>query len=253
MALIRLFGPRKSGATAPFGEAPTVATIAAVWDALSTASVSVTWRCRHSGAVIVGEGAVDFTAHASRMSVVSGKRTAEYLRAGGTAYRLAAGPGIGSTTGDDVAVTAWESFPEVDVCGPHAYANPETIARAVRSCESVTTRRPEAIDGAPLIPHQVTAKPKPADPDKHLARLARHLRDHGANTLVLSAFTDLDGEITRLRLELPHWTPADNPTADHHVTLDLHEFGTDVEITAPDPASVTRRRTPRSCADLTLL
>jgi hypothetical protein len=144
----------------------------------------------------------------------------------------------------------------------------------VRAAGSVSAAGRQEIDGRMLSGYSVTLKPKPGDPDRVLARLARQLRDHGANTLVLTAFVDesdgaaesvpdfsgvggagADGgeggaRIVRLRLELPHWTPADDPTADHAVTVDLFEFGDPVEVRAP--GSGTSRRTLRSCADLAL-
>jgi len=54
--------------------------------------------------------------------------------------------------------------------------------------------------------------------------------------------------IVRLRVELPHWTPADDPTADHTVSVDLFELGDPVEIEVPERDSTTRR-TSRTCAD----
>ncbi|HEU5331497.1 MAG TPA: hypothetical protein VFU73_02000 [Actinocrinis sp.] len=187
---------------------------------------------------------------------------------------------------------AWQTFSEHDACGPHAYAEPAVLAQAVRRAGVVQPRKAEEFDGVMLAAFSVTAKPKPADPDKLLARLARQLRDHGANTVVVTAFVDesaplsagasdadaeAEGEgaetvessgpgsatgagsngvagaprIVRLRVELPHWTPADDPTADHTVSVDLFELGDPVEIEIPDRDS-TSRRTSRTCADLGL-
>jgi hypothetical protein len=165
----------------------------------------------------------------------------------------------------------WQSFSEHDVCGPHSYAEPAVLAQAVRRAGIVQPRKAEQFDGVELSAFCVTAKPKPADPDKLLARLARQLRDHGANTLVVTAFVDQspaaesddaaseNGQstsggaprIVRLRIELPHWTPADDPTADHAVSIELFELGDPVQIDLPDPRSATRR-TSRTCADLSL-
>jgi len=189
---------------------------------------------------------------------------------------------------------AWQTFSEHDACGPHAYAEPAVLAQAVRRAGAVQARKAEEFDGVMLSAFTVTAKPKPADPDKLLARLARQLRDHGANTVVVTAFvdesappspavSDADADtaaesgqggaesvgssdtgsatgagsragaprIVRLRVELPHWTPADDPTADHTVSVDLFELGDPVEIEVPDRDSTTRR-TSRTCADLGL-
>ncbi|HZU59094.1 MAG TPA: hypothetical protein VFA06_24655 [Actinocrinis sp.] len=166
----------------------------------------------------------------------------------------------------------WQTFSENDACGVHAYAEPAVLAAGVRAAGAVTAAGRQEFDGKVLTGYTVTLKPKPADPDRLLARLARQLRDHGANTLVLTAFVDeservseavpdfsgtageeaAEGgpQILRLRLELPHWTPADDPTADHAVTVDLFEFGDPVEVQAPSGG--TTRRTMRSCADLAL-
>ncbi len=160
---------------------------------------------------------------------------------------------------------AWQTFSEHDVCGPHSYAEPAVLAAAVRRAGVVQPRKAEEFDGVTLSAFSVTVKPKPADPDKLLARLARQLRDHGANTVVVTAFVadpdddqdagDADSgarpRIVRLRLELPHWTPADDPTADHAVSVDLYELGDPVEIEVPDRDRATRR-TSRTCADLSL-
>ncbi|HEU5426965.1 MAG TPA: hypothetical protein VFU74_08830 [Actinocrinis sp.] len=176
----------------------------------------------------------------------------------------------------DAPTVAWQTFSEHDACGVHAYAEPSVLAAGVRAAGAVTAAGRQEFDGRMLSGYAVTLKPKPADPDRLLARLARQLRDHGANTLVVTAFVDESaggaadavpdfsgvgddadtsaGEggarIVRLRLELAHWTPADDPTADHAVTVDLFEFGDPVEVQVP--GSGTSRRTVRSCADLAL-
>lgn len=181
---------------------------------------------------------------------------------------------------EDAPGRAWQTFSENDACGVHAYAEPAVLAAGVRAAGTVTAAGRQEFDGRMLRGYAVTLKPKPADPDRLLARLARQLRDHGANTLVVTAFvdeseaerasetipdfsgaahdTDSDGDsaagggarIVRLRLELAHWTPADDPTADHAVTVDLFEFGDPVQVQVP--GSGTSRRTVRSCADLAL-
>ena len=170
--------------------------------------------------------------------------------------------------------SAWEKFSEHDACGVHAYAEPAVLAAGVRAAAVVQPREAQEIDGVKLSAYSVTLKPKPADPNRLLARLARQLRDHGANTVVVTAFVDesqsgveeLDetgsengdgspsgGEdgarIVRIRIELPHWTPADDPTADHSVSVDLFEFGEPVSVEVPEGAG---RRVARSCADLAL-
>lgn len=173
---------------------------------------------------------------------------------------------------EDGPQRAWQTFSENDACGVHAYAEPAVLAAGVRAAGAVTAAGRQEFDGKVLTGYAVTLKPKPADPDRLLARLARQLRDHGANTLVLTAFVDESDavseavpdfsgtasedaaesgpRIVRLRLELPHWTPADDPTADHAVTVDLFEFGDPVDVQAPGGG--TTRRTMRSCADLAL-
>jgi hypothetical protein len=169
----------------------------------------------------------------------------------------------------DADSRAWQTFSEHDVCGPHSYAEPAVLAQAVRRAGVVQPRKAEEFDGVTLSAFSVTVKPKPADPDKLLARLARQLRDHGANTVVVTAFMadrgdlstgdpdteeaddDAKPRIVRLRLELPHWTPADDPTADHAISVDLYELGDPVQIELPDRDRSTRR-TSRSCADLSL-
>ena len=164
------------------------------------------------------------------------------------------------------AVTVWETFSEHDACGVHAYAEPAVLAAGVRAAGVVQAREAQEFDGVLLSAFSVTVKPKPGDPNRVLARLARQLRDHGANVVVVTAFADesqagggdgdgsqeQDGEgprIVRLRIELPHWTPADDPTADHSVSVDLFEFDEPVSVQVPGE---TTRRTARSCADLAL-
>jgi hypothetical protein len=178
--------------------------------------------------------------------------------------------GDGDGAGEDDAAQApvtqsqpsesvWERFSDHDACGVHAYAEPAVLAAGVRAAGVVQARGTQEFDGALLSGYAVTLKPKPGDPNRVLARLARQLRDHGANVLVVTAFTDeLDDDeaqdggeprIVRLRIELPHWTPADDPTADHTVSVDLFEFGEPVSVEVPEGAG---RRTARSCADLAL-
>jgi hypothetical protein len=243
---IRLFGQRKSEGTTQTGDGAGVsaAQIAEAFEGLTAAAVSTTWQCRHSGRAVLAEGSADFAARAVRTIVLSGKSTLEYIRMEGGAYRCA---------DPDAEEPEWESFTETDACGLHAFADPAVIGRAVRAVGAVQqARKPEDFDGTLLTVHQVALKPKPADPDKVLARLARQLRDHGASTMVASALTDADGQIVRLRLDLPHWTPADDPTADHAVTLDFSDLNEAVEIEQPDPEHVSRRRSARGCFDLNL-
>jgi hypothetical protein len=211
---------------------------------------------------------------------------------------------------------AWNYFSDSDACGPHAYAEPDVLAKAALSSGAVQIAKPEEFNGVLHNAYTVTLKPKPTDSDKALARLARQLRDHGANVIVVTAFTnpdaaldedddededevdelDLDeGEergadddveeyedfddvvaagglgrhddeddegrrrgpadpakrIVRLRIELPHWTPADDPGADHAVRIDLFDLGEPVQIESPGRSNATRR-TLRTCADLSL-
>lgn len=243
---IRLFGQRKSEGTTQTGEAAGVSAeqIAEAFEALTAAAVSTTWQCRHSGRMVLAEGSADFASRAVRTIVLNGKSTLEYVRAGGAAYRC---------VDPDDDKPQWETFTESDVCGPHAFADPAVLALGVRAVGAVQrARKPQDVDGTPMPLYQVTLKPKPGDPDKLLARLARQLRDHGANTVVVGALTDADGRIVRLRLELPHWTPADDPTADHAVTLDFSDLNEAVEIELPDPQYVSRRLTARTCNDLNL-
>ncbi|HEV2343379.1 MAG TPA: hypothetical protein VGS97_04745 [Actinocrinis sp.] len=167
----------------------------------------------------------------------------------------------------DAVVTAWEAFSDHDACGVHAYAEPAVLAAGVRAAGVVQPRGTQEVDGVALSAYAVTLKPKPGDPNRLLARLARQLRDHGANVVVVTAFMndsaadsgddgesddgDGPGRIVRLRVELPHWTPADDPTADHTVSVDLFEFDEPVKIDMPD-AQGAKRRAARSCADLAL-
>jgi hypothetical protein len=223
--------------------------------------------------------------------------------------------------GDGVALTAeaepkpaeparpaWNYFNDSDACGPHAYAEPDVLAKAALSVGVAQIAKAEEFNGVLHNAYSITLKPKPTDGDKALARLARQLRDHGANVIVVTAFTnpdagldddddsdddefDLDAEggdddvdeyedfddvvasgalgghgddedgprrsadpakrIVRLRIELPHWTPADDPGADHAVRIDLFDLGEPVQIESPGRSNATRR-TLRSCADLAL-
>lgn len=377
MASIRLFG-RGRNAAAAGGPAVGAAAIADVLESVAAASMSTTWRCRHSAGVSIGEGAVDFTTGRSRSTVIRGKYAFEYVRSGASVYRAPvtdedAGVGAGvngsaaaralvdvdededapepvegeefdpeleaeeaedggeedaqeddgaqldesleaeeSEGGDEedgedaeseldaedevdeddedgeddgeieggggedgasdeqaasagsgsglasesAAGSVWERFSDHDACGVHAYAEPAVLAAGVRASGVVQARDAEEFDGVKLAAYAVTLKPKPGDPNRVLARLARQLRDHGANVVVVTAFVDQaenedDGEpqIVRLRIDLPHWTPADDPTADHSVSVDLFEFGEPVSVEVPAGAA---RRTARSCADLGL-
>jgi hypothetical protein len=242
MAGIRLFGQRKGAGAASGGDAGALRAedIAAAWEQLSHASTSTTWTCRHSGDVILAEGSADFTAQLSQAAVILGKgKPLSYVYEGSTTYRAV-----------DEEETEWETFRKVDPCGQHAYTTLDVLALAARAAGNVQVGKPAEVDGAMLRRHSVTLKPKPADPDKKVARLARQLRDHGATILVLSAYTDEEGEIVRLRYELPHWTPADAPTDDHAVVLELFDLATPVEITVPEKAG--QRLGRRSCVDLNL-
>jgi len=242
MAGIRLFGQRKGGGAASGDEAGAVKAedIAAAWEQLSSAATSTTWTCRHSGDVILAEGSVDFAAQRSQATVILGKgKPLSYVYEGSTTYRAL-----------DEAETEWETFRKTDPCGQHAYTTLEVLALAARAAGNVQVGKLEEVDGAKLRRYSVTLKPKPADPDKKIARLARQLRDHGATVLVLGAYMDDEGEIVRLRYELPHWTPADAPTDDHSVVLELFDLAAPVEITVPEEAG--QRQTRRSCTDLNL-
>ena len=236
------FGQRKSAQAAPGedSQAPEAADLAEAWERLRFASTSSTWQCRHTGETIVAEGAVDFDGQLSRAAVIAGKgKPVTYVHDATTGYRAS-----------DEAETAWESFRQTDPCGRHAYTMPEVLALALRGAGALQAAKPAEVDGRMLRRYTATLKPKPADPEKRIAWLARQLRDHGANSLVLGGYTDEEGEIVRLRFELAHWTPVDAPNEDHAVTIELFDLGTPVEIEAPENATVRRGR--RSCADLTM-
>ncbi len=396
MASIRLFGRGRTQA-APGGSPVSAAQIAQVLENVETASLSSTWRCRHSAGTSIGEGAVDFGSRRSRATVIRGKYAFEYVRSGSTVFRAAVevddpsadakgkrataassrtDGGVsaqidaldeddedeaeleleadeddeldgdelegdeledaadlddeGGDEDDDEPVVAdasdeageaqaraasdepdsepsaeagdesdsgaagesteskddgdrldWQTFSEHDPCGIHAYAEPAVLAAAVRAAGAVQSRDAQEFDGVTLAAYSVTLKPKPADADKAIARLARQLRDHGATMLVVTAFVDESGSgeldlteepdadnagaagrssetpaeggprIVRLRVELPFWTPADDPTSDHAVSVDLFEFGEPVRIEVPDAGRATRR-TSRTCADFAL-
>ena len=242
MAGIRLFGQRKSAGAAPGDDTQALRAedIAAAWEQLTLASTSTTWTCRHSGDVVLAEGSADFTAQRSQATVILGKgKPLSYVYEGSTTYRSA-----------DDAEAEWETFRKTDPCGRHAYTTLEVLALAARAAGNVQVGKPAEVDGKILRRYSVTLKPKPTDPDKKVARLARQLRDHGATNLVLSAYADEEGEIVRLRYELPHWTPADAPTDDHSVVLELFDLAAPVEITVPEEAG--QRQTRRSCTDLNL-
>lgn len=258
MVLKRLLPGRKSDSST--NSAPVTAEqLAAAWESLATASTSATWKCRHTNGTVLAEGTVDFGARESRATVIRGRATFEYLRRGSTAFRAP----VSEEESDAEAEPAWEFASETDTCGIHAYAIPEVIAAAVRAAGTVTTGRAEEVGEHKLVPVTVSVKPKPTDPDGRLARLARQLRDHGATVLLVSALVDPQAwdeeadepagtRIERLRLELPHWTPADNPMDDHSVTVDLFDLNEPVEITVPEESAAERRRTTRGCADLAL-
>ena len=236
--------------------------LADVLESLATASTSATWKCRHTAGSVLVEGAVDFGSRESRATVIRGKATYEYIRRGSAAFRAP----VSAKAADEAApeeAPAWEYASETDACGIHAYAIPEVLAAAVRAAGQPTAGKPEEVDERKLVPVTVALKPKPTDPDGRLARLARQLRDHGATVLLVSALVDPAGwdeesdeptgpRIERLRLELPHWTPADNPMDDHAVTVDLFDLNEPVEIEVPDESAADRRRTARGCADLAL-
>jgi hypothetical protein len=228
-------------------------------ESLATASTSATWKCRHAAGSVLVEGAVDFGSRESRATVIRGKATYEYIRRGSSAFRT---PVLPDGPADDVPTT-WEYTSETDACGIHAYAIPDVLAAAVLAAGQPTVGRTEEIGERKLVPVTVALKPKPTDPDGRLARLARQLRDHGATVLTVSALVDPSGwdeeadeptapRIERLRLELPHWTPADNPMDDHSVTVDLFDLNEPVEIEVPEESAAERRRTVRTCADLAL-
>lgn len=238
------------------GVAVTGEEIAELLESLATASTSATWKCRHASGSVMVEGAVDFGARESRATVIRGKATYEYIRRGSTAFRAA-------VVEDGDAEPSWEYASETDPCGIHAYAIPGVIAAAVRASGQLSMGKPEEIDERKLVPWTVSLKPKPTDPDGRVARLARQLRDHGATVLLVSALVEQAGwddetdeptgpRIDRLRLELPHWTPADNPMDDHTVTVDLFDLNEPVDIDVPEESATDRRRTARTCADLAL-
>ena len=243
MTGIRRFGQRKSAGAAPAGKTQALAEdLASAWEQLTYASTSTTWHCRHSGDVILAEGSSDFTEQLSQATVILGKgKPLSYVHSGTTSYRAL-----------DEEESEWETFRQTDPCGRHAYATTEVLSLAVRAATgSVQIGKPTEVDGAMLTPISFTLKPKPSDPDKHIARLARELRDHGATSLVLGASMDEDGAFVRLRYELPHWTPADAPADDHSLTVELFDLDTPVEITVPEKAA--QRRSRRSCTDLNIL
>ena len=233
--------------------------IAELLDSLATASTSATWKCRHASGSVLVEGTVDFGARESRATVIRGKATYDYIRRGSTAFRAAV------REGEEEAAEgpSWEYASETDACGIHAYAIPEVLAAAVRAAGQVNVGKPEEIGERKLVPVTVPLKPRTTDPDGRVARLARQLRDHGAMVLLISALVEQSGwdeeadepispRIERLRLELPHWTPADNPMDDHAVTVDLFDLNEPVEIEVPEESGADRRRTVRTCADLAL-
>jgi len=232
--------------------------IAELLESLATASTSATWKCRHAAGSVLVEGSVDFGARESRATVIRGKATYEYIRRGSTAFRSAVVESAAEETGQ-----SWEYAAETDACGIHAYAIPGVLAAAVRAAGNMSVGKPEEVGERKLTPVTVTLKPKTTDPDGKVARLARQLRDHGAMVLLVSALVEPSGwddetdeptgpRIDRLRLELPHWTPADNPMDDHAVTVDLFDLNEPVEIDVPEESDADRRRTSRTCADLAL-
>jgi hypothetical protein len=258
MVLRRLMPGRK---TDPARDAPPVTgeQIAELLESLGTASTSATWKCRHASGSVLVEGTVDFGARESRATVIRGKATYEYIRRGSTAFRTPV------VEGEDAEAQApsWEYASETDACGIHAYAIPEVIAAAVRAAGQVGVGKPEEIGERKLVPVTVQLKPRTTDADGRVARLARQLRDHGAMVIVVSALVEQSGwdeeadepaepRIERLRLELPHWTPADNPMDDHAVTVDLFDLNEPVDIEVPEESDAERRRTARTCADLAL-
>jgi hypothetical protein len=241
MTGIRRFGQRRSAADAPVLKTQALADdIAAAWEQLTYASTSTTWQCRHTGDVILAEGSADFANQRSQATVILGKqKPLSYVHEGSTSYRA-----------QDEEAAEWEIFRQIDPCGLHAYSTPQVIAQAVRANGNVQIAKPAEVDGELLTRIGVTLKPKPSDPDKHIARLARELRDHGSTNLLVGAYTDEDGKLVRLRYELVHWTPADAPGEDHAVTVELFDLGAPVEITVPEKS--VQRRSRRSCTDLHL-
>jgi hypothetical protein len=257
MVLRRLLPGRKTD-SAREGVPVSGEEIAELLESLATASTSATWKCRHGAGSVLVEGAVDFGARESRATVIRGKATYEYVRRGSTAFRA---PVVEDAAED--AGRSWEYGSETDACGIHAYAIPGVLAAAVRAAGHVSVGKPEEVGDRKLVPVVASLKPKPTDQDGRVARLARQLRDHGATVLLVSALVEPSGwddetdeptgaRIERLRLELPHWTPADNPMDDHAVTVDLFDLNEPVEIEVPDEAGAERRRTNRTCADLAL-
>jgi hypothetical protein len=235
MVLRRLLPGRKTDAPRE-GVPVSGEEIAELLESLATASTSATWKCRHGAGTVLVEGTVDFAARESRATVIRGKATYEYIRRGSAAFRA---PVVEDAAED--AEPSWEFASETDACGIHAYAIPGVLAAAVRAAGNLNVGKPEEVGERKLTPVTVTLKPKTTDPDGKVARLARQLRDHGAMTLVVSALVEPSGwddetdeptapRIDRLRLELPHWTPADNPMDDHAVTLDLFDLNEPVEI-----------------------
>jgi hypothetical protein len=257
MVLRRLLPGRKTDAPRE-GVPVSGEEIAELLESLATASTSATWKCRHGAGTVLVEGTVDFAARESRATVIRGKATYEYIRRGSAAFRA---PVVEDAAED--AEPSWEFASETDACGIHAYAIPGVLAAAVRAAGNLNVGKPEEVGERKLTPVTVTLKPKTTDPDGKVARLARQLRDHGAMTLVVSALVEPSGwddetdeptapRIDRLRLELPHWTPADNPMDDHAVTVDLFDLNEPVEIQVPEESDSDRRRTARTCADLAL-
>ena len=249
---------RKSDTAREGAPMTTTGEIAELLDSLATASTSATWKCRHASGSVLVEGTVDFSSRESRSTVIRGKATYEYIRRGSTAFRTPVAAGD-----EDVEKPSWEYATETDACGIHAYAIPGVLAAAVRTAGQVSIGKPEEIGERKLVPMTVTLKPKTGDADGRVARLARQLRDHGAMVLVVSALVEPSGwdedsdeptgpRIERLRLELPHWTPADNPMDDHTVTVDLFDLNEPVDIEVPQESEAERRRTTRTCADLAL-
>ena len=248
--------PGRKTDSAREGVLVTATEIAELLDSLATASTSATWKCRHASGSVLVEGTVDFGARESRATVIRGKATYEYIRRGSTAFRA-------PLVEDEKAEPTWEYAAETDACGIHAYAIPGVLAAAVRAAGQISVGKPEEVGERKLMPVTVSLKPKPTDPDGRVARLARQLRDHGAIVLQVSALVEQSGwddeadeptgpRIERLRLELPHWTPADNPMDDHTVTVDLFDLNEPVEIDVPKESESDRRRTTRTCADLAL-
>jgi len=258
MALRRLLPGRKTD-SARDGAPATCEQLAEVLESLATASTSATWKCRHAAGSVLVEGTVDFGARESRATVIRGKATYEYIRRGSSAFRAR----VAEDEKDGEGEPAWEYASETDACGIHAYAIPDVLAAAVRAAGAVSVGKPEEVEERKLVPVTASLKPKPTDPDGRLARLARQLRDHGATVLLVSALVGPAGwddeadeptppRIERLRLELPHWTPADNPMDDHLVTVELFDLNEPVDIEVPDESGAERRRTTRTCADLAL-